>query len=412
MKIRYLLLHAYGMGGTIRTVFTQANALAAAGHDVRVVSAVRRADRPYFPLDPRVRLTALADLRPGTEPPARRRGLAGRLRARHETWLAGRPPRHVPEGESGRAAISRALERTLIAYLGQLTDGVLVTTRPSLNLLSARFATRGVVRVAQEHMNLHVHQPDVRAAIARWYPRVEAIGVLTRQDEDDYREAAPGARVVRIPNAVHSLRQKPSSCAQHVVVAAGRLRPQKGFDLLIPAFGRLVDEFPDWQLRIYGTGDRKRQLRRLVEEHHLYNHVLLMGRSDRLDDELAKASVYVLSSRAEGLPMVMLEAMSHGLPVVSFDCPTGPGEVLTHGRDGLLVPTGDTEGLTDALRRLMADEALRARMGDAALATVREYAPEVVGRRWADLFTELLAGARAAEPAPPVIGRTGPAYGR
>ncbi|MEV1008749.1 glycosyltransferase family 4 protein [Streptomyces sp. NPDC049881] len=396
MKIRYLLLHAYGMGGTIRTVFTQANALAAAGHDVRVVSVVRRADRPYFPLDPRVRLTALDDRRAGTRRVAPRpgQGIAGRLRVRRAGRLAARPPRWVPPGESGYGAFDRGLEQKVVAYLAQLTDGVLVTTRPALNLLSARFATHGVVRVAQEHMNLGVHKGDVRAAIARWYPRMEAVSVLTQRDQDDYRTAAPGARVERIPNAVHSLKQKPSTCVGHIAVAAGRLRPQKGFDLLIPAFAEAAAGFPDWQLRIYGEGDRRKQLRKLIEEHHLYNQVFLMGRTDQLDEELAKASFYVLSSRAEGLPMVMIEAMAHAVPVVSFDCPTGPADVLTHGTDGLLVPPGDVGGLAGAMRRLMADEALRARMGDAALATVQGYAPEVIGRRWQDLFEELLAGRR------------------
>ncbi|GAB2886794.1 glycosyltransferase family 4 protein [Streptomyces mayteni] len=392
MKIRYLLLHAYGMGGTIRTVFTQAGALAAAGHDVRVVSVLRRADRPYFPLDSRVRLFALADLRHRHDHDAEPAGHRGPLRRLADRRAAG-PARFVPRGEGGYAALTRGIERQVIDYLGELRDGVLVTTRPSLNLLAARFATRGVLRVAQEHMNLSVHQPDVRAAITRWYGRFDAIAVLTQRDRGDYLRIAPDTRVELIPNAVHSLKQKPATCASRIAVTAGRLRPQKGYDLLIPAFSRLVDEFPDWQLRIYGTGDRGKQLRKLIEEHHLYNHVFLMGRSDQLDEELAKASMYVLSSRAEGLPMVMIEAMTHALPVVSFDCPTGPADVITDGKEGLLVPPEDVEGLAAAMRTLMADEGLRAQMGDAALATVQAYAPEAIRDRWTALF-ESLAGSR------------------
>ncbi|TDC09626.1 glycosyltransferase family 4 protein [Streptomyces sp. 8K308] len=391
MKIRYLLLHAYGMGGTIRTVFTQAGALAAAGHDVRVVSVLRRADRPYFPLDPRVRLFALCDLRPGHEGPGTEpRGWLGRLAARRAELA----PRYVPRGEGSHSALTRGIERQVIGYLGELRDGVLVTTRPSLNLLAARFATRGVLRVAQEHMNLAVHQPDVRAAIARWYGRFDAIAVLTQRDREDYLRVAPGTRVEWIPNAVHSLKQKPSTCASRIAVAAGRLRPQKGFDLLIKAYAQVVDDFPDWQLRIYGTGDRGKQLRRMIDERHLYNHVFLMGRTDQMDEELAKASLYVLSSRAEGLPMVMIEAMTHALPVVSFDCPTGPADVITDGKEGLLVPPEDVDGLAAALRTMMTDEGLRAQMGDAALTTVQAYSPEAIRDQWTALF-ESLPAARA-----------------
>lgn len=114
-----------------------------------------------------------------------------------------------------------------------------------------------------------------------------------------------------------------------------------------------------------------------------------MGHTDRLDDELAKASFYVLSSRFEGLPMVMIEAMSHALPVVSFDCPTGPADVLTHGVDGLLVAPEDPDALADAMARLMADEVLRADMGVAAVLTAASYGPDSVHHRWESLFSSL-----------------------
>src|SRR5690606_10968225 len=135
-------------------------------------------------------------------------------------------------------------------------------------------------------------------------------------------------------------------------IAAGRFRGQKGFDMVIPAWAKAVEKHPDWHLRIFGSGERRAQLRNLIEKHHMYNHSVLLGVTDQLDEELAKASMYVLSSRFEGLPMVMLEAMSHGLPVVSFDCPTGPADVLTDGKEGLLVPPEDVDGLARAMSRL------------------------------------------------------------
>lgn len=391
-KVRYLLLHAYGRGGTIRTVMNQANSLVAAGWDVELVSAVRRRDDIQFPLDERVQVSTVVDLRESAY--AAPSGLVDRWRDRRRGRLLDRPARHIPAGEFGYRYFNRYVEAQLVAYMRTLTDGVLVTTRPALNFLAAEHATAGVVRVAQEHMNHGTHKRDVQQRIRETYPCFDAVAVLTERDREEYEGLLPGTRVVRIPNAVHSLDQVPALPQSKIAVAAGRLFPQKGFDMLIPAWAKLVESYPDWQLRIYGSGEKKAELRALIEEHHLYNHVFLMGHTDRLDDELAKASFYVLSSRFEGLPMVMIEAMSHALPVVSFDCPTGPADVLTHGVDGLLVPPEDPDALADAMARLMADERLRADMGVAAVLTAASYGPDAVHHRWEALFTELHDRAR------------------
>ncbi|MFW6691645.1 glycosyltransferase family 4 protein [Streptomyces sp. MAR4 CNX-425] len=386
MKIRYLLLNAYGKGGTIRTVFNQAGSMAAAGHDVEVVSVVRRRKSPRFPLDRRVRVTAIVDTYgspPAPEPSAWTARFAGQ----------GRPSRYVPRGEIAREHFTRDVETRVIRWMQRLRGGALVTTRPALNILAAQHASTDVLRVGQEHMNLGTHPRDVRAAILRHYPRFDAVAVLTERDREEYAHLLPGTRVVCIPNAVHAGRKRQSSYANRIVAAAGRLKSQKGFDLLIPAFAQAAAVRPGWQLRIFGTGDKEAQLRGLIETHHVYNSAFLMGFTPHLDDELAKASVFALSSRFEGLPMVMIEAMTHGLPVVSYDCPTGPADVITDGREGLLVPPRDVDAFAVALGELMDDEGLRADMGTASLARSRRYAPEAVHPRWEELFTTLAAEA-------------------
>jgi glycosyltransferase involved in cell wall biosynthesis len=115
--------------------------------------------------------------------------------------------------------------------------------------------------------------------------------------------------------------------------------------------------------------------------------VQLPGPVKNLDEQLLEASMFVLSSRFEGLPMVLLEAMSRGVPVVSFDCPTGPGEIVEDDRNGLLVPAGDIEALAAAMLALIRDEPRRLRCGAGALETASEYALDSIGPRW----TELLA---------------------
>ncbi|GAA2209447.1 hypothetical protein GCM10009850_049050 [Nonomuraea monospora] len=386
MKIRYLMLHAFGMGGTIRTVVNQANAMAAAGHDVELVSLVRRRENPQFRLDPRITVSTLVDQRGGRQPDSVARKAWRRVRGKI-----------VPRGEFAADYFTERVEWAAMEYVSGLRDGILVTTRPALNLISARRAQKTVIRVAQEHMNLSAYPDTIRREIARHYHRFDAITVLTRTNRLEYQRLLPRTPIVQIPNAVHKVEQRPSRQAEPVVIAAGRLVPQKGFDLLIEAFAQVVAEHPEWRLRIFGTGPRKGQLTGLVERYGLGGHVSLPGRTDRLEQELTDASVYALSSRFEGLPMVMIEAMTHALPVVAFDCPTGPGDVLTDGVDGVLVPPRDVDALAAALNRVIADRELRVRMGRAARRTSRAYGPEQVMPLWEDLFSELAAGERVAD---------------
>jgi len=136
----------------------------------------------------------------------------------------------------------------------------------------------------------------------------------------------------------------------------------------------------------------------MIAERELYNNVFLMGATRDMGAELAKASIYALSSRYEGFGMVILEAMSKGVPVVSFDCPRGPGEIIHQGEDGLLVANGDTGAFAAALLELIEDAPRRREMGEAAVRTAETYALETIGARWDELIGELQA-TRAGAPA-------------
>ncbi len=174
-----------------------------------------------------------------------------------------------------------------------------------------------------------------------------------------------------------------------MAVSAGSLIRRKGFDLLVDAWRPVAAAHPDWRLRIFGAGAEAASLAAQIESAGLTGTVTLEGFDPDLRQRLDEASLFVLPSRREGMPMVLLEAMAAGLPVVAFDCPTGPAEVLEGGRSGRLVPVGDTTGLSEAVLRVVSDEAERRRLADAGSARVRDFDPRRTAARWEELFEEL-----------------------
>jgi glycosyltransferase involved in cell wall biosynthesis len=366
-KVHVLLLHAYGLGGTVRTSFNLAEGLAPK-REVELISMIRRRKAPFFAFPEGAGVSVVDDQR-------RRGGLLARL-----------PSVLIHPEDYAYPYASLRTDIALLRRVRAIRTGVLITTRPAFNLLAARLAPRGLPTIGQEHMNFHSHRARLAADIGRRYRGLDVLAVLTAADQRDYARIA--RRVERIPNAVPRLAGGTAPLDAKVVVAAGRLETQKGFDLLIRAWERVGEAHPDWQLRIYGSGPRRDELRRMILERGLYDRVLLMGRTRHMGEAMAGASMFVLSSRFEGFGMVIVEAMSKGLPVVSFDCPRGPGEILRHGRDGILVPNGDVEGLADGMLELIEDARRRRSYGAAALENARSYAVGSIAERWEELLRE------------------------
>src|SRR5919198_1494522 len=248
------------------------------------------------------------------------------------------------------------------------------------------------ITIGQEHMHFDAHRPALTRDIRRRYGDLDLLAVLTEADLADYR-ALLGERVVQIPDAVDA---PPGGAVAAldapVVVAAGRPTRPKGVDLLIRAFPPGAARPPRWTLRIYGGGPERPALERLIAEQGLDGRVELRGPAQPLADALREGSVFVLSSRFEGFGLVIVEAMRCGLPVVSFDCPNGPSDIITPGRDGVLVPPEDVGALAAALSDLLADEARRRAYGAAAVAKGAAYDPAAIGARWDALLDGLEHG--------------------
>ncbi len=219
--------------------------------------------------------------------------------------------------------------------------------------------------------------------------RFDKFVVLTNEDRGYWGNLR---NIEVIPNAAMLVSNGYSDVQNKRVIAVGRLDYQKGFDRLLQAWKIVCqnDKYADWHLDIFGQGEWKGMLQQMIDEAEMNNRVCINRPTVNIGEEYTKSDMLVMSSNYEGFPMVMIEAMACGLPVVSFDYKCGPKDIIRHGDNGLLVSNGDIEGLAVAMMKLMEDEAYRKRLSDNARKIVSTYSEETVMNRWIELFNSLI----------------------
>lgn len=196
------------------------------------------------------------------------------------------------------------------------------------------------------------------------------------------------SQVEVIPNMITITPSVVSDYESKRVISVGRYSYEKGFDMLIEAWSLIADKYPAWELYIYGNGDRA-PFERLVNQLRLQDSVFCLPATGNIVSAYSKCSIYVMSSRYEGFGLVLTEAMSCGLPCISFDCPYGPSEIIDNGKDGYLVEKNNIHSLVDKMSRLMGDGDLRKQLGMAAMQNVARYNKKNMMERWIALLEAL-----------------------
>lgn len=218
--------------------------------------------------------------------------------------------------------------------------------------------------------------------------RFDKFIVLTEEDKENWGGLQ---NIVVIPNASLKMFDKSSDLLSKRVIAVGRLDYQKGFDRLIKAWEIVwkTGVFRDWRLDVFGQGEWREILQKMINERGLSDCVRLNKPTNDIGKEYADSSLIVMTSNYEGFGMVLVEAMSCGVPAVAFDCQCGPKDIVCHGKRGLVVKNGDIDGLAKAMMVLMENDELRKEMGKNAKKVVEIYSEDRVMGLWVNLFEEI-----------------------
>lgn len=363
-----ILIHSLASGGAERVTANLANYWAAQGWTITVVS-ITAAHSDFYELDPRVRRIAL-DLAADS---------AGVISAVSQNFTR-----------------IRAIKKVLRAVQPDVALGMM--TAASVLLAIANATSLKKVRViGSEHvdpsrMPLGRFWTGLRAY---WYGKLDAVAALTEQSAAWLLKNTATKTIAIIPNAVPWPLPKqspvclpgsylPENCM--VLLAVGRLSHEKGFDVLIDVFSRLAPKLKQWQLVILGEGDMRSELTRQVTAAGLQARVSMPGLVGNLTDWYNAADIYVMTSRYEGFGNTLVEAMAHGCAVASFDCESGPRNIIREGIDGLLVPAEDPAELEKCLYQLMMHKQCRESLAANAVAVRGRFSLPTITAMWEELF--------------------------
>lgn len=376
-KIVYCTPSLYIPGGVERVLTTKANYLAeVAGYDVTIVLTDGKGKEPYYPLSPKVKIVQL-DI--GFE----------------ELW-------HLSFVRKIFAYLKkqRIYRRKLTSTLMELRPDITVSLlRREINFItSIKDGSRkvGEIHVNKDHYrNFEGNDVNiVKKTFSQWWMnslirKVKSLDkfiVLTETDRKSWKEIQ---NVSIIPNPLACFPQETSSLGSKQVIAVGRYAYEKGFDMLIESWKQVHKQHPDWILKIYGI-DIAKNFTSFIQSEGLQDCIIPMDSTPHIYQAYQESSIYACSSRFEGFGMALVEAMSCGVPCVSFDCPHGPRNIITDGKNGYLVEPDNMEALAERICHLIEDEELRKEMGKNARKRAEDFTEEKIMQQWMDLFNGLM----------------------
>jgi glycosyltransferase involved in cell wall biosynthesis len=380
LKLVYCIPGLYAATGMERVMTVKANYFVEKmGYEVYIVLTEGK-DKPcHFPLSPKVQLIHL-DI--NFDRMHTRHGLLRRIVTYpyYEFLYKKRLKKVLFEI---RPDITVSLLRREINFITSINDGSFKVGEIHFNRDNYRQFTSSIIPrpICQLITKLWAKQ------LIRKVRQLDKFVVLTHEDEKKWPELS---NLACIHNPISfDAQSSPARCENPIAMAVGRYTYQKGFDLLLRAWKIVSENHSDWKLIVFGEGDRSFYLQ-LADDLSLSSDCCeLNGVTIDVASQLENASVFVLSSRYEGMPMILGEAMISGVPPVAFACPSGPKDMIRNGEDGFLVENGNVEQLAEKISYLIEHESIRKSMGCQARANIKRFQIENIAHKWDLLFKGL-----------------------
>ena len=281
----------------------------------------------------------------------------------------------------------------LKGILKSIQPDVLIVCNYAFDFYFIPFISKGIKTIKEYHSSRYYYMRDFPKAskFQKWMYKLNSYIekkyshiVTLNEDELNYYQSV---NVVVIPNSIQLKSIETSNKRKQIILAAGRISQVKQFDHLILAWSFIAKKFPDWEVHIYGEGDEvlKNNLNLMILAQNVKN-IYLKGATSGLESKMNEATIFAMTSQTECFPMVLLEALAYELPVISYDCPHGPKNILKNGEVGILVNPTNPEAFATRLEHFITDKEHRNDLASAGLIHVRQFSEAVIMQKWLLLF--------------------------
>lgn len=383
MKITFIAYNIYGVGGTVRTTVHSANMLSQLGYDVEIYSIKRTSAVPTFELLPSVKVIPLFDSRRGKvfHPKSKR------IFKLIKKILMKIPSILIDKTEDLYPQFNLFIDIKLYRALKKMDSDVIISTFPSLNLLSLKYGPKKSYKIGQEHSQFDVHSKSLQKKIKKEYSKLDVLTCLSQEEAERYQNVNNKINISIIPNAT-LVSKKKSTLDNPYIITAGRLTEDKAFDKLIKIFANVHSKHPEWKLKIYGNGSERSNLIKLINDLKMNSHIKLLPPSKELGLEMEKSSIFALTSKYESFGMVLVESMAAGVPCISY-ASKGPNLLIENGINGFIIEQDQEKEFCEKLIQLMERKDLRMKFATKSQETVSKYSYENVQKKWKDLIISL-----------------------